>query len=93
MVVESLEQIAKWILVLTVPAYKDFPMFFLPGQEYPGFEYAVSKLTLTLALGYVVLALIQELIAEHLKRQGMVIFTTHQPLQVAGIEMRSLSLS
>ena len=36
---------------------------------------------------------IQELIAEHLARQGMVIFTTHQPLQVAGVEMRSLSLS
>ena len=37
--------------------------------------------------------LIQELIAEHLAQQGMVIFTTHQPLQVAGMEMRSLSLS
>ena len=36
---------------------------------------------------------IQELIAAHLARQGMVIFTTHQPLQVAGVEMRSLSLS
>ena len=36
---------------------------------------------------------IQEFIAEHLARQGMVIFTTHQPLQVAGMEMRSLSLS
>ena len=38
-------------------------------------------------------ALIQELIAEHLAQQGMVIFTTHQPLQVDGMEMRSLSLS
>src|SRR3989338_8765387 len=37
--------------------------------------------------------LIQELVAEHLTRQGMVIFTTHQPLQVAGVEMCSLSLS
>ncbi|MGA7749733.1 MAG: cytochrome c biogenesis heme-transporting ATPase CcmA [Gallionella sp.] len=37
--------------------------------------------------------LIQGLIAEHLAQQGMVIFTTHQPLQVAGIEMRSLTLS
>jgi heme exporter protein A len=37
--------------------------------------------------------LIQELIAEHLGRQGMVIFTTHQPLDVAGTEMRTLSLS
>jgi heme exporter protein A len=37
--------------------------------------------------------LIQELIADHLVRQGMVIFTTHQPLNVAGTEMRTLSLS
>jgi heme exporter protein A len=37
--------------------------------------------------------LIQELIAEHLGRQGMVIFTTHQPLDVVGTEMRTLSLS
>jgi heme exporter protein A len=37
--------------------------------------------------------LIQELIAEHLARQGMVIFTTHQPLHVPGMEMRTLSLS
>jgi heme exporter protein A len=37
--------------------------------------------------------LIQELIAEHLGRQGMVIFTTHQPLDVSGTEMRTLSLS
>jgi heme exporter protein A len=37
--------------------------------------------------------LIQKLIAEHLARQGMVIFTTHQPLYVAGIEMQSLTLS
>lgn len=45
------------------------------------------------ALDVGAVALIQELIAEHLARQGMVIFTTHQPLQVAGAEMRSLSLS
>lgn len=37
--------------------------------------------------------LIQELIAEHLAKQGMVIFTTHQPLVVAGVETRCLSLS
>ena len=37
--------------------------------------------------------LIQDLIAEHLARHGMVIFTTHQPLNVAEIEMRALSLS
>lgn len=45
------------------------------------------------ALDVGAVALIQELIAEHLARQGMVIFTTHQPLEVAGMEMRSLSLS
>lgn len=45
------------------------------------------------ALDVGAVALIQELIAEHLAGQGMVIFTTHQPLQVAGIEMRSLMLS
>ncbi len=36
--------------------------------------------------------LIQELIAEHLSQQGMVIFTTHQPLQVPGTEVYSLTL-
>ncbi len=45
------------------------------------------------ALDVGAVALIQELIAEHLTRQGMVIFTTHQPLIVDGMEMRSLSLS
>ena len=45
------------------------------------------------ALDVGAVALIQELIAEHLKNQGAVIFTTHQPLEVAGIEMRSISLS
>lgn len=45
------------------------------------------------ALDVGAVALIQELIAEHLARQGMVIFTTHQPLQVTGAEMRSLTLS
>jgi heme exporter protein A len=45
------------------------------------------------ALDVGAVALVQELIAEHLAQQGMVIFTTHQPLQVAGMEMRSLSLS
>ncbi len=45
------------------------------------------------ALDVGAVAQIQELIAEHLAQQGMVIFTTHQPLQVAGIEMRSLLLS
>ena len=45
------------------------------------------------ALDVGAVALVQELITEHLAQQGMVIFTTHQPLQVAGMEMRSLSLS
>jgi len=45
------------------------------------------------ALDVGAVSLIQDLIAEHLARQGMVIFTTHQALQVAGVEMRSLSLS
>jgi heme exporter protein A len=44
------------------------------------------------ALDVGAVSLIQELIAEHLAQQGMVIFTTHQPLIVAGMEMRSLSL-
>jgi heme exporter protein A len=45
------------------------------------------------ALDVGAVALVQELIEEHLAQQGMVIFTTHQPLQVAGMEMRTLSLS
>ena len=45
------------------------------------------------ALDVGAVALVQELVAEHLARQGMVVFTTHQPLQVAGVEMRNLSLS
>lgn len=45
------------------------------------------------ALDAKAVASIQELIAEHLALQGMVIFTTHQPLQVAGREMYSLALS
>jgi len=45
------------------------------------------------ALDVGAVALIQELIAAHLARQGMVVFTTHQPLHVAGMEMRILALS
>ncbi len=45
------------------------------------------------ALDVGAVALIQELIAEHLSQQGMVIFTTHQPLNVAGMEVCSLMLS
>lgn len=45
------------------------------------------------ALDVNAVALIEELLDEHLAKQGMVIFTTHQPLKVAGTEMRSLSLS
>jgi heme exporter protein A len=45
------------------------------------------------ALDVGAVAMIQELLAEHLARAGMVIFTTHQPLEVAGVELRRLSLS
>jgi heme exporter protein A len=45
------------------------------------------------ALDVGAVALIQQVIAEHLENDGMVIFTTHQPLEVDGIEVRSLSLS
>ncbi len=38
-------------------------------------------------------ALMQTLIGEHVAQGGMAIFTTHQPLQAAGVETRSLSLS
>ncbi len=37
--------------------------------------------------------LMQELIGEHLSNAGMVIFTTHQPLQVAGVQTRALALA
>lgn len=37
--------------------------------------------------------LIQDLIAAHLARNGMVIYTTHQPLEVAGVTTRRLTLS
>ena len=45
------------------------------------------------ALDVGAVALMQELIGEHLSKGGMVIFTTHQPLQVAGVEIRRLALS
>jgi heme exporter protein A len=45
------------------------------------------------ALDVGAVGLMQELIAEHLADQGMVIFTTHQPMQVAGVETRHLKLS
>lgn len=45
------------------------------------------------ALDVGAVALIQELIGEHLARDGMVIFTTHQPLAVDGVETRGLDLS
>lgn len=37
--------------------------------------------------------LMQELIGEQLSKGGAVIFTTHQPLTVSGVEMRRLALS
>jgi heme exporter protein A len=45
------------------------------------------------ALDVGAVGLMQELIGEHLANNGMVIFTTHQPLEVAGVTMRRLSLS
>ncbi|MDO8414043.1 MAG: cytochrome c biogenesis heme-transporting ATPase CcmA [Gallionellaceae bacterium] len=45
------------------------------------------------ALDVSAVGLMQELIGEHLAHQGMVIYTTHQPLEVAGITTRRLSLS
>jgi heme exporter protein A len=45
------------------------------------------------ALDVAAVVLIEELIAEHLARHGMVIFTTHQPLRVDGMEMRTLTLT
>ena len=44
------------------------------------------------ALDVGAVGLMQELIGEHLAKEGMVIFTTHQPLEVAGVEMRHLTL-
>ncbi len=45
------------------------------------------------ALDVGAVGLIQELIGEHLSKGGMVIFTTHQPLQVTGVQTRLLVLS
>jgi heme exporter protein A len=45
------------------------------------------------ALDVGAVALMQDLIGEHLASQGMVIFTTHQALEVAGVETRRLALS
>lgn len=45
------------------------------------------------ALDVGAVGLIQEVIGEHLAQQGMVIFTTHQALEVTGVETRRLSLS
>jgi heme exporter protein A len=45
------------------------------------------------ALDVGAVTLMGELIGEHLAQQGMVIYTTHQPLIVPGVEIASLSLS
>lgn len=45
------------------------------------------------ALDVGAVGLMQELIGEHLSKGGMAIFTTHQPLQVAGVQTRQLNLS
>ena len=45
------------------------------------------------ALDVAAVSLIQDVIAAHLAQNGMVIFTTHQPLLVEGIDVRALKLS
>lgn len=45
------------------------------------------------ALDVSAVKLMQEIIAEHLNNRGMVIYTTHQPLQVSGVAARQLVLS
>ena len=45
------------------------------------------------ALDVSAVGLMQELIGEHLANKGMVIYTTHQPLEVAGVETQRLALS
>lgn len=45
------------------------------------------------ALDVGAVGLMQELIGEHLDNRGMVIFTTHQTLEVSGVETRRLRLS
>lgn len=45
------------------------------------------------ALDVGAVGLMQALIGEHLENKGMVIFTTHQALEVAGVETRRLTLS
>lgn len=45
------------------------------------------------ALDVGAVGLMQELIGEHLSQGGMAIFTTHQPMQVTGVETRLLTLS
>ena len=45
------------------------------------------------ALDVGAVGLMQELIGEHLVSNGMVIYTTHQPLEVVGVATRWLSLS
>jgi len=45
------------------------------------------------ALDIGAVGLIQDLIGEHLANNGMVIYTTHQPLEIAGVTTRRLLLS
>jgi len=45
------------------------------------------------ALDVGAVGLMQEMIGEHLGKQGMVMYTTHQALEVAGVETRLLTLS
>lgn len=45
------------------------------------------------ALDVGAVGLMQEMIGEHLSNNGIVIFTTHQPLEVSGAVLRQLTLS
>ena len=45
------------------------------------------------ALDVSAVGMMQNLIGEHLSRGGMVIFTTHQPLEVVGVKTRQVALS
>ncbi len=45
------------------------------------------------ALDVSAVGLMQEMIGEHLRNNGIVIFTTHQPLEVSGAVLRRLTLS
>jgi CRP-like cAMP-binding protein len=55
--------VGKWLAIQLIPQFADFPLIFIPGQEYPELEYTIGGLTLTLVVGYIILALVQEIMA------------------------------